>query len=69
MKSKTFIADDLILLYNSRFQKFPSKFKLHWIGSYKIKIAHDYGSFEIIDFEGTSFPTRINGYCLKKYHT
>ena len=68
MKSKTITADDRVLLYDSRFQKFPGKFKLHWMGPYKVKIAHDNGSFELIDFEGTSFPTRINGFRLKKYH-
>jgi hypothetical protein len=69
MKSKILTADDLVLLYDSRFQKFPGKFKLHWMGPYKVKIAHDNGSFELIDFEGTALPTRINGYRLKKYHT
>ena len=68
MKPKILIADDLVLLYDSRFQKFPGKFKLHWIGPYKVKIAHDNGSLELVDFEGISLPTRINGYRLKKYY-
>ena len=66
MKPKILTADNLVLLYDSRFQKFPGKFKLHWIGPYKVKIAHDNGSLELIDFEGISLPTRINGYRLKK---
>ena len=69
MKSKTLTADDLVLLYDSRFQKFPGKFKLHWMRPYQVKIAHDNGSFDLVDFEGKSLLTRINGYCLKKYHT
>ena len=69
MKSKIITADDLVLFYDNRFQKFPRKFKLHWMGPYKVKIAHDNGSFELIDFEGTSLPTCINNYHLKKYHT
>jgi hypothetical protein len=39
------------------------------MGPYQVKIAHENGSFELIDFEGTPLPTRINGYRLKKYHT
>ena len=69
MKSKILTADDLVLLYDSRFQKFPGKFKLHWMGSYQGKIAHDNGSFDLVDFEGKPLLTRINGYRLKKYHT
>ena len=61
--------DDLVLLYDSRFQKFPDKFKLHWMGPYQVQIAHGNGSFALVDFEDTPLLTRINGYRLKKYHT
>jgi hypothetical protein len=70
MKSKILTTDDLVFFYDSRFQKFPSKFKLHWMGPYKVNmIAHDNDSFELIDFEGTTLPTRINGYRFKKHYT
>ena len=68
MKPKRINANDLVLLYDSRFQKFPGKFRLHWLGPYKVKIAHENGSFDLIDFSGTPLPTHINGYRLKKYH-
>ena len=42
--------DDLVLLYDSRFQKFPDKFKLHWMGPYQVQIAHGNGSFALVDF-------------------
>ena len=48
------------------FFKNPSKFKLHWMEPYKVKIIHDNGSFKLVDFEGVSFPTRISGHRLKK---
>ena len=35
---------------------------------FKFKIAHDNGSFDLVDFEGTPLSTRINIYHLKKYH-
>lgn len=69
MKSKTLTTDNLASLYDSRFEKFPSRFKLHWMGLYRIKIAHDNSHFDLVDFEGISLPTHINGYHLKKYHT
>ena len=69
MKSKTLTVDDLVLLYNNRFQKFPGKFKLHWMGPYQVKIPHDNGSFDLVDFEGKTLLTRINDYRLKKYHS
>ena len=34
IKSKTFHIGDLVLLYDSRFIKFPGKFKTHWLGPY-----------------------------------
>lgn len=68
MKSKIIITNDLVLLYDSHFQKFSSKFKLHWMGPYKVKIAYDNGSFESVDFEGISLPTLTNGYRLKNYY-
>lgn len=39
------------------------------MGPSKLKIAHDNGFSELIDFEGTSLFTRMNGYNLKKYYT
>lgn len=38
IKSKTINANDLFLLYDSYFQKFPDKFKRHWMGSLKSKL-------------------------------
>ena len=46
MKSKIINVDDIVLLYDNQFQKFPSKFKLHWMGPYKVKIAHQNGSIK-----------------------
>ena len=32
-----FKKDDLVLLYDSKFKKFPSKLHMHWLGPYVIK--------------------------------
>lgn len=36
------------------------------MGLHKINIAHDNGSFDSVEFEGTPLPTCINGYRVKK---
>lgn len=48
--------------------KFPSKFRSHWMGPYKVQIAPNNDSFDLVDFESTPLSTRINGYHLKAYH-
>ena len=48
MKSKTITVDDLVFLYDSFFQKILGKFKLQWMGPYKVKLIHDNGSFELV---------------------
>ena len=39
IKSKIFQTGDLVLLYDSKFVKFPGKFKTHWLGPYQIQQA------------------------------
>ena len=34
---KTFKVGDLVLLYESKFVKFPGKFCMHWLGPYQVK--------------------------------
>ena len=34
IKNKIFQVGDLVLLYDSKFVKFPGKFKTHWLGPY-----------------------------------
>ena len=33
---KTFKVGDLVLLYDSKFAKFPGKFCMHWLGPYQV---------------------------------
>ena len=37
IKLHTFMVNDLVLLYDSKFTKFPRKFQIHWLGPYIIK--------------------------------
>lgn len=64
---KSFRVGDLVLLYDSRFFKFPGKFQINWLGPYEIVDINPNGSAQLKDFEGKLLPTRINGYRLKPY--
>ena len=37
IKNKTFKVGDLVLLYDSKFAKFPGKFCMHWLVPYQVK--------------------------------
>ena len=67
MTDKKITLSDLVLLYDNRFQKFPGKFRLHWLGPYKVRVIHANGSFDLEDFAGNVLPTRLNGNRLKLY--
>jgi hypothetical protein len=69
LEPKILNPNDLILLYDSRFQKFPGKFKMRWFGPYRVLKSYPNGSVELQDFAGTVHSIRYNGYCLKKYVT
>ena len=47
--SKKLEPNDLVLLYDSRFQKFPEKFKMQWFGPYRILRSFPNGSVELQD--------------------
>ena len=59
--------NDLVLLYDSRFQKFLGKFKMRWFGLYKILRSFPNGSVKLQDFASKLHLTRYNGYRLKSY--
>jgi hypothetical protein len=69
LKPKILNPNDLVLLYDSRFQKFPGKFKMRWFGPYRILKTYENGSMELQDFEGKIHTTRYNGNRLKLYAT
>ena len=37
IKSKAIKAGDLVLLYDSKFARFPGKFYMHWLGPYQVR--------------------------------
>jgi len=64
---RTFKENELVLLYDSKFEKFPRKLRMHWLGPYVIKEVTDGGVVQLAKLNGDSFPERVNGSCLKLY--
>ena len=58
IKLCTFKVNDLVLLYNSKFDKFPRKFKMHWLGPYVIKEITDGGTVQLVKLNGDPFLER-----------
>ena len=67
IKSKTFQTGDLVLLYDSKFIKFPGKFKMHWLGPYQIQQVTEGGVVQLSKLNGELVPTLINGSRIKLY--
>ena len=68
IKQKIFQVGDLVLLYDSKFVKFPGKFKTHWLGPYQIQQITDGGAIQLSTLRGELLPTLINGSRLKLYY-
>ena len=47
IKNKTFQIRDMVLLYDSKFIKFPGKFKTHWLGPYQIQRITEGGAAQL----------------------
>ena len=67
IKNKTFQIGDLVLLYDSKFLKFPGKFKTHWLGPYQIQQVTEGGAAQLSQLNGELLLKLINGSRLKIY--
>ena len=56
-----------MLLCDSKFVKFPGKFKTHWLGPYQIQYVTEGGVIHLNKLNGELLPTLINGSRLKLY--
>ena len=64
---RTFKINDLVFLYDSKFEKFPRKFRMHWLGPYVVKEVMDGGAVQLVKLNGEPFPGKVNGSRLKPY--
>ena len=67
IKVRTFKENDLVLLYDSKFKKFPGKLRMHWLGPYVVEEVTDGGAVQLTKLNGDPFPGRVNGSFLKLY--
>ena len=69
IKKKQFAIGYLVLLYDSKFIKHPSKLQMHWLGPYIVQSITFGGAVQLQQLDGTVLPKLINGSCLKPYRT
>lgn len=67
IKMRTFKKNDLVLLYDNKFEKFPGKLRMHWLGSYVVKEVIDGGTVQLAKLNGEPFSGRVNDSRLKLY--
>lgn len=68
IRHEPIFAGDLVLIYDSRHQKFPGKLHVRWIGPYLVNRVYENGSLECSTLDHEPLPTRVNGSRVKKYH-
>jgi hypothetical protein len=69
LEPKVLKENDLILHYDDHFSKKLGKFKMCWIGPYRILKNYPNGSIELQDFNKVDHFMRNNDHCLKLYIT
>jgi len=57
----------LMFLYDSKFEKFPRKLRMHWLGPYVVKEVTDGGTVQLVKLNGEPYLGRVNGSRLKPY--
>ena len=57
----------MVLLYDSKYDKFPRKFRMHCLRPYVIKDITDGGAVQLVKLNGDPFPGKVNGSQLKPY--
>ena len=67
IKNKKFLVGGLVLMYDSKFFKHPSKLKMHWLGPYVVKEITNGGVVKLEKIDGTEVKGLINGSQLKPY--
>jgi len=67
IKLHTFKVNALVLLYDSKFDKFLGKFRMHSLGPYVIKEITDGGVVQMVKLNGDPFLGKVNGSKLKPY--
>ena len=68
LKLNKFQPDHFVLKYNGHNEIRPGKFKVKWVGLYKIQEVGDNGAIKLWTLDGKEIPDAVNGSKLKIYH-
>ena len=52
IKLHTFKVNELVLIYDSKFTKFPGKFQMHWLRPYVVKEIIGGGAVQLVKLNG-----------------
>ena len=61
VRTKQFKVSGLVLMYDSKFFKHPSKLKTHWLGPYVVAHITEASAVKIHKLDGTLVVGMING--------
>ena len=67
IKSNAIKVGDLVLMYDSKFARFPGKFHMQWLGPCQVRHVTEGGAASLAKLDGTMLPTLVNGGRLKLY--
>ena len=59
--------NDIVSLYDSKFDKFIGKFRMHWLGPYVTKEITDGEAVQFVKLNGDLFSGKVNGSRFKPY--
>ena len=69
VRPRRFNEGDLVLLWDQAKEPLGErKFNPMWHGPYVVKRVLDKGTYELVDYEGTTLAKPRNGLYLKKYY-
>lgn len=63
----SFKVNNLVLLYDSKFDKFQWKFQMHQLALYVVKEVRDRGAVKLVKLNGERLPSKVNGRWQKPY--
>lgn len=56
------------MLYDNKFQKFPGKLQMHWLGPFILAKIRESRAVKLMQLDGILIPGWVNGACLKPFH-
>jgi hypothetical protein len=67
IKTKSFVEDDQVMLYDIKYTKHPRKLQMHWIGPFIVADIHEFSVFKIVQLDMILLPGWVNNACMEPY--